>query len=250
MKRPLHIPGRRFVLTKNRILDAQGNTKSAMEASRWLDLRGGPFEIDRGDFIEQIVNRRNGTSKEKALAVYQLSQILMPTPTLVETLRDDGTVEPTMVFPRHITGSGLNNTEREVDIGIPMYPGENDGSQKINTKGFRDLNIDLVPAGLTGGLFKEIGGIDVPGGEQASPIGEQGLVEYFRFWSLLNELHPELQLDFIEGYHDIMGAISGQQISPYFLINKSIDPYNSSIVDTTTLDKEELIRLIGDSLQQ
>ena len=39
-------------------------------------------------------------------------------------------------------------------------------------------------------------------------------------------------------------------VAAHDLINKGIDPYNSSIVDTTTLDKEELIRLIGDSLQQ
>ena len=172
----------------------------------------------------------------------------MPTPAPVETVRDDGTVETTMVFPRHITGSGLNNTEREVDIGIPMYPGENDGSQKINTKGFRDLNIDLAPAwGMD--VFGEIGGTDVPGGEKASPIGEQGLVEYLRFWSLLNELHPELQLDFIEGYHDIMGATSGQKISPYYLINKGID-LDSNIIDYQSLDEEELLRLLSESLQQ
>ena len=38
MKRPLHIPGRRLVLTKNRILEAQKNTKSAMSAARWLGV--------------------------------------------------------------------------------------------------------------------------------------------------------------------------------------------------------------------
>tara|TARA_Y100000593_G_C4286810_1_gene325938 strand:+ start:235 stop:732 length:498 start_codon:yes stop_codon:yes gene_type:complete len=38
MERPLHIPGRRFVLTKNRILEAQSNTKSAMAAARWLGV--------------------------------------------------------------------------------------------------------------------------------------------------------------------------------------------------------------------
>ena len=38
IKKPLHIPGRRLVLTKNRILDSQSNTKSAAEAARWLGV--------------------------------------------------------------------------------------------------------------------------------------------------------------------------------------------------------------------
>jgi len=38
INRPLHIPGRRLVLTKNMIIRAQENTKSASEASRWLDV--------------------------------------------------------------------------------------------------------------------------------------------------------------------------------------------------------------------
>ncbi len=36
--RPIRIPGRRLVLTKNMILNAQENTKSAAEASRWLSV--------------------------------------------------------------------------------------------------------------------------------------------------------------------------------------------------------------------
>ena len=35
---PLHIPGRRFVLTKRRIIEAQNNTKSAMAAARWVSV--------------------------------------------------------------------------------------------------------------------------------------------------------------------------------------------------------------------
>jgi hypothetical protein len=36
--RPIKIPGRRKVLTKNMILDSQENTKSASEAARWLGV--------------------------------------------------------------------------------------------------------------------------------------------------------------------------------------------------------------------
>ena len=36
--RPIRIPGRRFVLTKNKILESQKHTKSNMEAARWLSV--------------------------------------------------------------------------------------------------------------------------------------------------------------------------------------------------------------------
>tara|TARA_B100000287_G_scaffold223347_1_gene210738 strand:+ start:1078 stop:1581 length:504 start_codon:yes stop_codon:yes gene_type:complete len=38
INRPIHIPGRRFVLTKNKILDSQKHTKSNAEAARWLGV--------------------------------------------------------------------------------------------------------------------------------------------------------------------------------------------------------------------
>ena len=37
-RKPVHIPGRRLVLTKNMVEEAQRNTKSAAEASRWLGV--------------------------------------------------------------------------------------------------------------------------------------------------------------------------------------------------------------------
>jgi len=38
VNKPIKIPGRRKVLTKNIILQSQTQTKSAMEAARWLDV--------------------------------------------------------------------------------------------------------------------------------------------------------------------------------------------------------------------
>ena len=38
IRKPIHIPGRRFVITKRMIEDAQSNTKSNMEAARWLEV--------------------------------------------------------------------------------------------------------------------------------------------------------------------------------------------------------------------
>ena len=36
--KPLHIPGKRFVLTKNMIEESQKHTKSNMAAARWLGV--------------------------------------------------------------------------------------------------------------------------------------------------------------------------------------------------------------------
>ena len=36
--KPVHIPGKRLMITKQMILDAQSQTKSGMEAARWLGV--------------------------------------------------------------------------------------------------------------------------------------------------------------------------------------------------------------------
>ena len=38
VRKPIHIKGRRLVLTKNMIMESQSNTKSAMAAARWLGV--------------------------------------------------------------------------------------------------------------------------------------------------------------------------------------------------------------------
>ena len=38
INKPLNIPGRRKVITKNMILEAQKHTKSNMEAARWMSV--------------------------------------------------------------------------------------------------------------------------------------------------------------------------------------------------------------------
>jgi len=38
INRPIKVPGRRFVLTKNKILESQKHTKSNSEAARWLGV--------------------------------------------------------------------------------------------------------------------------------------------------------------------------------------------------------------------
>ena len=51
VNRPLHIPGRRFVLTKNKILEAQKHTKSNMAAARWLGVNYNTYKKWAGDTI-------------------------------------------------------------------------------------------------------------------------------------------------------------------------------------------------------
>ena len=43
INRPLKLPGRRLVLTKNKILESHKHTKSNMEASRWLGVSYNTF---------------------------------------------------------------------------------------------------------------------------------------------------------------------------------------------------------------
>ena len=38
LQKPLNIPGRRKVITKNMILNAQSQSKSASECARWLNV--------------------------------------------------------------------------------------------------------------------------------------------------------------------------------------------------------------------
>ena len=43
-EKPLSIPGRRKVITKNMIIDSQKNTLSGMEAARWLDVQYNTYK--------------------------------------------------------------------------------------------------------------------------------------------------------------------------------------------------------------
>ena len=73
MKRPLHIPGRRFVLTKNRILEAQKDTKSAMAAARWLGVSYNTYKkwAKYYDVFDQHKNQ-SGVGIKKGWASYKI----------------------------------------------------------------------------------------------------------------------------------------------------------------------------------
>ena len=71
--KPLNIPGRRFVLTKRRILEAQKSTKSAMAASRWLNVSYNTYKkwAKYYDVFDQHKNQ-SGVGIKKGWATYKV----------------------------------------------------------------------------------------------------------------------------------------------------------------------------------
>ena len=73
ISRPLRIPGRRFVLTKNKLLEAQKYTKSNMEAARWLKVSYNTYKkwAKYYDVFEQHLNQ-SGVGVKKGWATYKI----------------------------------------------------------------------------------------------------------------------------------------------------------------------------------
>ncbi len=75
----LKIPGRRMVLTKNMILDAQENTLSASEASRWLGVSYNTYKKWAnyyGIFNEHKNQAGKGINKTHIHSKYDVEDIL------------------------------------------------------------------------------------------------------------------------------------------------------------------------------
>ena len=73
VNRPLDIPGRRFVLTKNKILESHKHTKSNSEAARWLGVSYNTYKkwAKYYDIFEQHLNQE-GFGIKKGWAVYKI----------------------------------------------------------------------------------------------------------------------------------------------------------------------------------
>ena len=71
--RPIRIPGRRFVLTKNKILESQKHTKSNSEASRWLGVSYNTYKkwAKYYGVFEQHLNQK-GVGVKKGWAVSKI----------------------------------------------------------------------------------------------------------------------------------------------------------------------------------
>ena len=73
INRPLHIPGRRFVLTKSMIEESQNHTKSNMEAARWLEVSYNTYKkwAKYYKLFEQHLNQ-SGVGVKKGWATYKI----------------------------------------------------------------------------------------------------------------------------------------------------------------------------------
>tara|TARA_Y100000034_G_C6747373_1_gene331999 strand:+ start:240 stop:743 length:504 start_codon:yes stop_codon:yes gene_type:complete len=71
--RPVKIPGKRFVLTKNMILEAQKNTKSNMSAARWMGVSYNTYKkwAKYYGIFEQHLNQE-GNGIKKGWAYYRI----------------------------------------------------------------------------------------------------------------------------------------------------------------------------------
>ena len=71
--KPLKIPGRRLVLTKNMIIDAQKNTKSNMSAAKWLGVSYNTYRkwAKYYKIFEQHLNQK-GVGVKKGWATYKV----------------------------------------------------------------------------------------------------------------------------------------------------------------------------------
>jgi len=74
INRPLHIPGRRFVLTKKMVENAIENTKSNAEASRWLGVSYNTYKkyAKMYNLFEGHKNQ-SGVGVKKGWATYKIS---------------------------------------------------------------------------------------------------------------------------------------------------------------------------------
>ena len=74
IRKPIHIPGRRLVLTKNMITNAQENSKSAAEAARWLNVSYNTYKkwAKYYNIFEQHINQ-SGVGVKKGWASYKIS---------------------------------------------------------------------------------------------------------------------------------------------------------------------------------
>jgi hypothetical protein len=72
--RPLRIPGRRLVLTKNKILESQKHTKSNMAAARWIGVSYNTYKkwAKFYDVFDQHLNPK-GIGVKKGWATYKIS---------------------------------------------------------------------------------------------------------------------------------------------------------------------------------
>jgi hypothetical protein len=80
INRPLNIPGRRKVVTKNMILEAQKHTKSNMAAARWMGIHYSTYKkyAKMYDVFDQHLNKDgNGIKKGFGVRTVNVEDIVL-----------------------------------------------------------------------------------------------------------------------------------------------------------------------------
>ena len=106
-RKPLHIPGRRLVLTKNMILDSQSDTKSAAEASRWLGVSYNTYK-KWAQYYGVFDNHKNQEGKgiKKGWGSYKV-----PLMDILEGKRDVPLNYSLKIFKKRLIDEGFFNDE-------------------------------------------------------------------------------------------------------------------------------------------
>ena len=80
INRPINIPGRRKVITKNMILESQKHTKSNMEAARWMNVCYTTYKKWAkyyGVFEQHLNQKGNGIKKGFAVRTVNVEDIVL-----------------------------------------------------------------------------------------------------------------------------------------------------------------------------
>jgi hypothetical protein len=133
IRKPLHIPGRRLVLTERMIKEAQSNSKSAAEASRWLGVSYNTYKkwAKYYNVFEQHLNQE-GKGIKKGWASYKI-----PIDDIVSGKKNPNYSRATL--KRRLIDEGYAveecsvcgfNEGRVTDNKIPLYLDYIDGSSE------------------------------------------------------------------------------------------------------------------------
>ena len=107
INKPINIPGRRKVITKNMILRAQENTNSNMSAARWLDVSYNTYKkwAKYYGVFEQHLNQK-GVGIKKGWATYKV-----PIDDIISGKRQPPARWSHKVFKKRLIEDGYFNEE-------------------------------------------------------------------------------------------------------------------------------------------
>ena len=141
-QKPLVIPGRRKVLTKKMILDAQANSKSASECARWLSVSFNTYKKWAQYYqVYDNVKNQSGKGIKKGFATYRISledifsgktESKYSNATFKKRLVDEGYLQ------EECSVCGFNEG-RITDGKIPLHTDYIDGDSK--NKSFENLRL-------------------------------------------------------------------------------------------------------------